>query len=175
MEQNEITVWVCSNTETLADGVVDLDSPDRAEIANAYTLVACRMIDDSGLAVSRCDERFPNWHGGMRCSAGKAIGGRPWGHRAGWIACHERDVTPELRAVMDEADQAGRDAMEEAARGPRRDRAGGRGCGVTDPIIRGGQGHPDAEVESTGAVVGIILIGLLAFGAGLLLGWAVAA
>lgn len=37
-------------------------------------------------------------------------------------------------------------------------------------IIRGGQGHPDAEIEQTGAVVGLVIIGLVAFGAGLLLG-----
>lgn len=40
--------------------------------------------------------------------------------------------------------------------------------------VRGGQGHPAAEVEQTGAVVGLLLIGLLAFGAGLLLGLLVA-
>lgn len=38
------------------------------------------------------------------------------------------------------------------------------------PLVRGGQGRSDAEVEQSGLVVGVVFIGLIGFAAGLALG-----
>jgi len=111
----ETTIHVCGNDETICDGYTDdRTAAWRAEIAAEFVRAACRIIDDSGLAMSEVASNFHDWHGGRHYRTGNQVAGRPWGYSGGLVVCHERDVPDAIRKLCDEAQAAGDVARDKA-------------------------------------------------------------
>lgn len=102
MSHNLVKIAVCSNHELLADGYIQEREAYSDEINSAIS-DACRLIDDSGIAVSKCEGFFQDWQGGKYYRAEQVIAGQKYGYKIGGVCTIEADPSPEICALIDAA------------------------------------------------------------------------
>jgi hypothetical protein len=106
-------IVVCGNDETICHGYVgDANQHMQGDAALAFVIAACRVIDNSGLAIPTIDSNFTAWNGGKHYKCGGKVGGEKWGFGAGLVVCHDRHVPVEIEELCWEAAGAGRKARD---------------------------------------------------------------
>ncbi len=99
------TIYVCSNLETLADGVIGDSQRYVDDIREAVSEV-CRKFSVYNAIEVKSDGFFANWHGGKFYRAGETVGRNKFGYRMGNVATLELDPSDELIALVDLIDDA---------------------------------------------------------------------
>lgn len=94
------TIYICSNNETLADGVI-ADRQRYDEHIDDAVLQTCREFDNIGDIEIECKSLFHDWHGGKFYRAGAKIDGKKYGYRCGHVATLEVEPSAELIALVD--------------------------------------------------------------------------
>lgn len=108
-------VHVCTNHALLTDGLLSDRNPYTDQINSALSDV-CRFIDDSGIAVSRCESFHADWAGGKFYRPGNVIAGKVFGYRCGHVCTLQVNPGDDLRQVVDDAGELLAEKLSEICR-----------------------------------------------------------